>query len=148
MLAAFPDATFVVTHRDPVAVTQSMATMIAYACWMALEPVEPERIAGYWADRIETMLRTCVEQRSALPDDRTIDVRFDEFMADDVAMIERIYEVAGQPFDGEARVACERYVADHPRGRHGTVLHDPEQLGLDLDERAEALAFYRDRFDV
>ena len=148
MLAAFPDATFVVTHRDPVAVTQSMSTMITYACWLALDPVEPRRIAGYWADRIETMLRRCVEQRSVLPDDRTIDVRFDEFMADDVAMVERIYAVADQPFDDGVRAAFDAYVADHPRGRHGTVLHDPEVLGLDLDERARALAFYRNRFGV
>jgi hypothetical protein len=26
----FPDATFVVTHRDPVSVTASLATMVAY----------------------------------------------------------------------------------------------------------------------
>ncbi len=148
MLAAFPDATFVVTHRDPVAVTLSMSTMITYASWMALDPVEPDRLAGYWADRIETMLRTCAEERSVLPDDRTIDVRFDEFMADDVAMIERIYAVADQPFDTGVRAAFDAYMTDHPRGRHGTVAHDPEQLGLDLDERAEALAFYRDRFGV
>ena len=40
-----------------------------------------------------------------LPDDRTIDVRFDEFMADDVAMIERIYAMADQPFDDGVRAA-------------------------------------------
>jgi hypothetical protein len=148
VLAAFGDATFVVTHRDPVPVTQSMSTMITYASWMALDPIEPERIAGYWSDRIETMLRHCVEQRSVLPDDRTIDVRFDEFMADDVAMIERIYAVADQPFDDGVRAAFDAYMADHPRGRHGAVLHDPEPLGLDLAEREEALAFYRDRFGV
>lgn len=148
VLDVFPDATFVVTHRDPVAVTQSMSTMITYACWMALDPVEPGRIAAYWSDRIETMLRRCVEQRSVLPDDRTIDVRFDEFMADDVAMIERIYDVADQPFDDGVRAAFGGYMANHPRGRHGIVLYDPDQLGLDLEERERALRFYRDRFGV
>ena len=32
--STFPDATFVVTHRDPVAVIQSMATMISYSSRM------------------------------------------------------------------------------------------------------------------
>ena len=34
LFATFPDATFVVTHRDPVEVTRSMATMVAYASRM------------------------------------------------------------------------------------------------------------------
>ena len=41
LLATFPDATFVVTHRDPVEVTQSMATMISYASRMATAKPDP-----------------------------------------------------------------------------------------------------------
>ena len=37
----FPDATVVVTHRDPVAVTASMVTMIAYTQRMQVDPVDP-----------------------------------------------------------------------------------------------------------
>ena len=32
LVETFPDATFVVTHRDPVSVTASMVTMLAYTC--------------------------------------------------------------------------------------------------------------------
>lgn len=35
LLATFPDATFVVTHRDPVSVTVSMVTMLAYSARLA-----------------------------------------------------------------------------------------------------------------
>jgi sulfotransferase family protein len=144
----FPDATFVVTHRDPVAVTLSMSTMLAYSARMTFDRPDPARIGRYWADRAERMLRACVRDRDTLPAARTIDVRFDEFMADDVAMVERIYAVAGQPFDSSTRASMDAFMAAHPRGRHGAVIHDPDVLGIDVEERRGTLAFYADRFGV
>jgi len=144
----FPDATFVVTHRDPVAVTASVGTMVTYGARMAQETVDPVGVGGYWAERIEGMLRSCVEDREALPAGQAMDVRFDEFMADDLAMVERIYDLAGQPLTDEARTAMERFMAEHPRGRHGTVRYDLAELGLDGAERRAALSFYVDRFAV
>ena len=64
----FPDATFVITHRDPVSITASFATMAAYSARLSQRAVDPARVGGYWAQRIEDMLRACVEDRSLLPD--------------------------------------------------------------------------------
>jgi hypothetical protein len=144
----FPDATFVVTHRDPVAVTASVCTMLTYSSRLTQASVDPVRIGGYWADRIERMLRACTRDRDLLPAAQTIDVRFDEFMRDDVAMVERIYELAGQPMTAVARAGLDRYMADHPRGRHGGVIYDLADFGLDREERRAALQFYIDRFGV
>ena len=148
LVATFPDATFVVTHRDPVSVTASMTTMLAYSARMGREHVDVEALGAYWADRLERMLRSCVEERDVLPPDQAIDVRFDDFMADDVAMVERIYELAAQPMTEDARHSMTAFMAEHPRGRHGAVNYDLAQLGLDREERRRALAFYRDRFKL
>src|SRR5262249_18486809 len=107
-----------------------------------------EKIGAYWAARIEAMLRACVRDRDGLPTDRSVDVRFHEFMADDVGTVEQIYELAGQPMTDDARAAMAQFIADHPRGRHGAVGYDLSQPGLDRDERREALRFYSDRFAV
>ncbi|MGQ0804199.1 MAG: sulfotransferase family protein [Actinomycetota bacterium] len=148
LAATFPDATFVVTHRDPVSVTTSVATMITYTSRISQKRVDPARIGGYWSDRTERMLRGCVEGRDLLPADQAIDVRFDEFMADDIAMVERIYDLAGQPFTPDTRAAMDAFMADHPRGKFGGVLYDLADFGLDRDERRQALRFYVDRFGV
>ena len=71
---------------------------------------------------------------------------FDEFMADDVAMVERVYALAGQPFDDTARTAMQRYMAEHPRGRHGGVRYDAAAVGLDRDELDAGFTAYRERF--
>ena len=81
LVETFPDATFVVTHRDPVSVTASMVTMLAYSARLTRNRVDVEGIGHYWADRLERMLRRCAEDHDVLPADQTIDVHFDEFMA-------------------------------------------------------------------
>ncbi len=148
LVDTFPDATFVVTHRDPVSVTASMTTMVAYSMRLTRERVDLEAAGAYWSDRLERMLRRCAEERSVLPGGQTIDVHFDEFMRDDMAMVERIYDLAGQPFDEQARSSMSAFMAEHPRGKHGTVEYDLAQFGLDPAELRAALAFYTDHFGV
>ncbi|HVN51552.1 MAG TPA: sulfotransferase, partial [Acidimicrobiales bacterium] len=148
LMTVFDDATVVVTHRDPVQVTASMATMVAYTARLQVDRPDPRAIGRYWADRVEDLLRACTDDRDLLPGDRSIDVRFDEFMSDDLGTVARIYELAGQPFDTASRSAMAAYLRDHGRDRHGRVAHDLGVLGLDADERAAALAPYRSRFGV
>ena len=148
LMATFPDATFVVTHRDPVAITASLATMVSYSARLSHERVDPHRIGRYWADRIEDMLHACVDEREVLPADRSLDVRFHEFMTDDVAMVERIYDLADQPMTTTARAAMDAFMAEHPRGRHGGVTYVLADFGLDREERRSALRFYLERFEI
>jgi hypothetical protein len=148
LVETFPDATFVVTHRDPVSVTASMVTMLAYSARLTRDRVDLEGLGHYWADRLERMLRSCTNECDALPAAQTIDVRFDEFMADDLAMVGRVYDLAGQPLDERAKEAMAAFMAEHPRGRHGALHYDLGEFGLDAAERRKALGFYTERFGV
>ena len=144
----FPDATYVVTHRDPVSVVVSMVTMLAYGARMSAEQVDPRRIGATWTDRLERMLRACVRDRDLLPADQSVDVYFHEFMADEAGVLRSVYEAAGQPLSAASLAAMDQYQLDHPRGRHGTIVYEPEQFGLDLDDLREQMRFYTDRFPV
>jgi hypothetical protein len=148
LVETFPDATFVVTHRDPVSVTASMVTMIAYTARLTRDQVDVQGMGAYWADRLERMLHRCADERDVLPPDRTIDMHFDAFMADDLAMVGRVYELAGQPLDARAKESMASFMASHPRGLHGAVSYDLAEFGLDPAERRRALAFYTERFGV
>jgi Sulfotransferase family len=148
LLATFPDATFVVTHRDPVSVVISMVTMLSYSSRMSVAHPDPHRIGPLWAARLESMLRTCAETHDVLPPEQTIDVRFDEFMADDVAMVRRVYDVAGQPFTEQTQLDMNRFMSSHPRGRHGTVVYDFDDMALDPNQLEHRLDFYVRRFGL
>lgn len=144
----FPDATVVCTHRDPVSVTTSGITMMAYTARMSIQPQHLKRVGLYWSDRFESMFRSYAADRDAVPANQSIDVLFHEFMADDVGMVKRIYELADQPFTPELQAAMDQFMVDHPRGKHGRVAYDLGQFDIDRDERRSALQFYVDRFGV
>jgi len=149
LVETFPDATIVVTHRDPVSVIQSSATMLAYGARMTYRSPRPEWYLEYWSDRIQRLLGASLRDRHLLPSDRTIDVPFHEFMADDVAMVERIYEVAGLPMTNEARAQIDAYMADHPRGKEGQVVYDlREDFGVDPKDVRAPFDSYMNEHDV
>jgi len=148
LYAAFPDATFVVTHRDPVEVTRSMVTMVAYGSRMACDHPDPVAIGRYWMHRAEELLNGCLRDRDVLPAEQSIDVRFTDFMADERLTLSAIYELAGQPFGTDVRDAMASFIAEHPRGRHGEVVYDLAAVGLNADNVAQRLLGYRERFVV
>ena len=146
--AVFPDATVVITHRDPVAVTVSMATMVAYTARMHRTPVPVGRIGAYWARRIEVMLGSLVRDREVLGPDRSVDIRFAEFMADDLATARRVIELSGEPVTPEAEAAMTAYLDGHQRDRHGRIDYRAADLGLDEDDLRQRFAGYSARFGV
>jgi hypothetical protein len=149
LVETFPDATFAVTHRDPVSVISSAVTMLAYGDRMRRDRIDTETLAAYWVDRVERLLRACVRDRDLLPDDRAVDVLFHEFMADDVATVESIYARAGLPMTDTAGAQLDTYMAENPRGKHGRLAYDLRRdFGLDPHEVRRRFAFYFERFPV
>ena len=74
---------------------------------------------------------------------------FHEFMADDLAMVERIYAVAGIDFTAAARADLDAYTTAHPRGVHGRVVYDmAEDFGIARNELRARFRPYMDRFGV
>jgi len=63
-------------------------------------------------------------------------------------MVERIFEFAEQPWTDATVESIEARLDKNPRGKHGTIAYHLEDVGLDPDERREALAFYRAHFDL
>ncbi len=148
LLAVFPDATIVQTHRDPVRVTASFATLGAYGLRMSVGAIDPHVVGRYWADRIELMLNASVSDRDGVPKDQVVDCRFHEFMDDQMGMLRRIYAAAGQPFSQTAEAKFESYLANRTRGRMGRIDYRLEDFGLEAGERREALGHYQARFEV
>ncbi len=145
----FPDATIAVTHRDPVAVIQSAATMIAYGQRMSRTHVDVKAVIDYWSDRVLHLLKACAQDRQAWPDEQSIDVPFHEFMADDIGMVEKIYDRAGLPMTAEAAAQLRQFMDEHPRGKHGRIVYDLEaDFGVNPDELRRRFDFYFTQFPV
>lgn len=145
----FPDAVVAFTHRDPVAVIQSAITMLAYGDRLRRYAIEPEQLATYWVDRIQHLLEACVRDRDLVAADRSIDVVFADFMADDLGTVERFYERGGVDLPEDVRARFTTYLDANPRGKHGQVTYDLRgDFGLDPAALHEKFRPYTDRFGI
>jgi len=141
-----PGVVGVFTHRDPVPVVLSMIAMITYSARMYSSTVPVERIAAYWVDRLEHMLAELIRSRDVIGPDRSVDIRFDEFMADELGAAEKVFSLAGEPLSAAERSAMADYLAGHQRGRLGRVATSCEMFGLDPDDLARRFTPYVQRF--
>ncbi|WP_448456546.1 sulfotransferase family protein [Mycolicibacterium elephantis] len=142
----FPDVVVIVTHRDPVPVVLSMLAMLTYSARMHCSPVPVHDIAASWIDRLELMLGALIRDRDVVPAGRSIDVRFDDFMADEMGTAAAIYDLAGESLSAEARAAMRGYLDGHQRGRLGRVATSAQMFGLDERQLQARFTPYIQRF--
>lgn len=123
-----------------------MIAMITYSARTHRSPVPVEQIANSWIDRLDQMLTALIRDRDTIGPNRSMDVRFDDFMADELGVTERVYGLAGEPFTDEARAAIGDHLAGHRRGRLGNVETSYEMFDLDEGNLRERFAPYVERF--
>ena len=145
----FPDATFVITHRDPVASIRSTLSMWLYASRILRTKSDPEEPKGYWIDRYKTLLSRCVRDRDCLPAEQSVDVYFHQWIKNPDPILRDIYQKAGLELDADTLATLHQYHADHDPAVKGRVRFDLERdFGLTADEVRGEFGFYFDRFPV
>jgi hypothetical protein len=92
------------------------------------------------------MLAALARDRDVIAPERSIDVSFDEFMADELGVAARVYGLVGEPITDDARTAMADYLAGHQRGRLGKVVTSCEMFGLDEADLRARFAPYVSRF--
>lgn len=147
LLATFPDATIVQTHRDPVTVVSSFANMVSYSARINTWRPDPPKLARYWEKRIESMLRSSIADRPRA-DPRFVDVHFVDLMRDPIEEVKKIYRIAGRELTTAAETAMKAYLVSNPRGKHGAHRYRLADLGLEEAELRERFAFYQETFTV
>lgn len=145
----FPDATFVLTHRDPVGSIRSAITMSLYGARMFQKKPDPGALSAYWIDRYRRLLERCVRDRGVLPDSQTIDVYFNNWIADPDGILHEIYRRAGLPLTPQTLAQLHAYHEAHDTNAPGKIVYDLERdFGLTASEIRASFAFYFERFPV
>lgn len=145
----FPDATVLITHREPAAVVASIVTMLCYGDRLRRRQVDPEALVSYWSDRVELLLRSCVRDRDSLPEKQTLDIQFGDFMADQMGTVEQIFACAELSLSQRARQNLTGFVSENPRGKYGQIRYDlARDFGVQPDQLRARFRFYTDRFGL
>lgn len=149
LLATYPDAIIVQTHRDPLAIVQSVLTMRGLSVLANQKTPDIAAHVEYWVDRIERMLRAYMRDADIVPAAQRVDLMFQDVMADDVGSAQKVLNAAGLPTTAESLADMHDYMAAHPRGKDGRVVYDlAGDFNLDKAALREKFSFYTDRFPV
>jgi len=148
VLAVFPDARFVMTHRDPAAVLGSVCSLIHTFHGLTGKPSDPRALGRAEHDAWVEAMRRLLAVRARIGEERFADVHFHELVADPVAAIARTYAQLDVPFTSAAERRIAAQAAAHPRGRLGEHRYRLEDWGLDRAGVHAAFSFYTDRCGV
>lgn len=143
VLAVFPDAMIVQTHRDPVAAIPSIASLIfaarqVFSGDVARAEDVGAREAMFW---VEALARA--ERARMRAPGQFLDVEFGGFVGDQMATIRRIYGHFGLVLTHETEAAMQAWLDAHPRRAQPGPRYRAEDFGLTATGLAATFADYR-----
>jgi hypothetical protein len=148
LLAEYPDACIVQTHRDPLRVIASLASLVTLLRGMASDEVDRAAIGVEWTELLARGLAHTTAVRRRLGTERVFDMHFTEFIRDEIAMVRRIYAHAGWELTADAEARMRRFLAANPKDKHGAHRYTLADAGLDAaTERARHRA-YQDAYGI
>jgi hypothetical protein len=150
LAATYPDARYVITHRDPVKVTASVLSLVRSLTGTFTDHDFTDYIAATWPTTIATLL----ERQSAFRDDLVaadradafVDVAYADLVADPVGTVGSIYGDLGSTLGTEAEAAMRAHAATHTQGAHGRHTYSLDDFGVDGGSLAERFDDYTTRY--
>jgi len=137
----YPDARFIMTHRDPQKVLPSIVPMVAVIREDLIQDPRTDLFSAVQIGIWEKSLKRLMDFR-ARHEDRFIDIYHTDLLADSVPEMERLYRWLGWPMPPD-------YIANLRAWRDANPKTDAKyetNFTLDMDDLRRRLAFYSDRF--
>ena len=150
LFRTYPDATAIHTHRDPLKVIASTASLGASLRRLGMSDPSIADAGAEWSEYLIEGNERALRERTAgwLRDDQVIDVHFADLMADTFGGLEQIYAQLGRPFTAEAEQAMRSFLAENPSDKHGKHTYSFADTGLDVAATRARTARYTEHFGV
>ncbi len=144
----YPDARFVMTHRDVGKVLPSVCALYSSLSSILTEHLDPIALGAHSREVWSTALARLIDFRDRGNEERFYDLSFDDVQRDPLSEVARLYEALGDELSAEARRRMQGWWADSSRDRSGPARHPSDAFGLDPRSVAQQFAFYSERFGV
>ena len=138
LFATYPDALVVQTHREPLEILPSAASLTMVLRSVFADFVDPaaigNEITNFWEDAFEKFLVA----RKGLRHDAFVDVEYADLVRDPIGVIRKIYDRLGRDLSCDAELRMRTYLeANSPSkyGRHSYTLAAFDMDPVSLSER-------------
>jgi hypothetical protein len=150
LLAEYPDALLVQTHRDPLRIVASLASLVARLRQLATDestiPEAAEEFGEYIVDGLDRSIDA--REDGTVPAERVVDVQFSQFMADPFGTIRTIYERLDLELAPATEERMRDFLAANPQDAHGGHRYTWTDTGLDEGAWRDRAERYQRYFDV
>jgi Sulfotransferase family len=149
LVGEYPDAVIVQTHRDPLNVISSIASLTDHVRRMASDHRDIAECARQCCEEIVVGLDRSMKVRDSgvLKPGQLVDVQFADFIRDPFATVHDIYDALGRELTPVAEQRMRDHLAAHP-GDGGGTRYTWADTGLDADEVRAQVSAYQQRFGV
>jgi hypothetical protein len=144
----FPDARFVMTHRDVASVVPSVADLYYELHKAFSDIVDLPAIGLETSDFCELGMRRMIAFRDGGENHRFFDIHFIPFQQDPFPSIASLYEFLGEQLTAETRARMQAWRRSKPLDEQAYARTSPVEFGLDRNELRQQFQFYTDRFGV
>jgi hypothetical protein len=150
LFATYPDAIVVQTHRDPLTVLASVASLTLVLQRAFVESLDVADIGAEvrrrWTMGLERAMQFRRDHPAAAA--RFLDVGYHDLVRDPIAAVRRIYDRFAIPFTTEAEERMRGHLARFPKDKHGQHRYSLAQFGLDPDDLARRFKAYREHYGL
>jgi hypothetical protein len=150
LLDIYPDARLVQTHRDPVTVMASVASLSSVLHRAFSRRREPSRfgqeVTVRWTDGLEKSLE--LRRSGRIPSERVVDVRYRELAQNPMAIVRHIYAHFAMPLTAAADRRMREFLAENHRNQRGRHQYTLDTFGLDAHDLARRFKAYSEYFGV
>lgn len=149
LVAEYPDALIVQTHRDPLNVISSISALTHHLRRLASDHSSVTECAEQSCEEIVVGLRRSMALRDSgtLAAGQIVNVQFADFIRDPFATIHDLYSALGRELTPETERRMRAFLAAHP-GDGGGGRYTWSDTGLDADSVREQVRDYQLRFGV
>jgi hypothetical protein len=133
LLEVYPDARIVHTHRDPIKVCASVASLTATLRGASTDMIDLRAIGRQQLDWWAKLIEKSLDQRKRLSDrgDQFFDVKMSETVRDPLEVVRRMYAHFGYPLTDEVEAKMRTFLKNNTRDKHGSHTYRAEDFGID-----------------
>jgi len=140
-----PDARIIMTHREPSAIVSSTSSLITSVRTLYSDNEDPN-VSG--REQLETWSKyfdRFIESRKRLnKEDQIIDLKFEEFVKDQVGLARQIYDHFGWELSEDTVKKFLEFLRNNPKDKHGKHEYRLDDFGLEEDEVNRLFSTYLD----
>jgi hypothetical protein len=141
----FPDARFVMTHRDPADVIVSVADVYLEIGGMFSEEIDLHYLGALNIEHWSVGMQRALAFRDRGNDQRFYDIDFRAMQTDPIGEVSKLYAWLGEPVTPEFEAGMARWWQEFAANRQQNVHPDPEMFGIVLDDVRPLFADYTAR---